>query len=118
MDAELWKQVDALLDAALDLPECEREQFVMQESAGSPQLRGEVLSLLRAQSAASQFMERSAMKVAAQALAQSSHLTSYPSLIGKDIGNYTIESLLGSGGMGDGYLAREMKLNRRVGLRI
>ena len=118
MDAELWKQVDALLDAALDLPECEREQFVIKESAGSPQLRVEVLSLLRAQSQASHFMERSAMRVAARALARESDLTTHEPLIGRELGNYRIESLLGSGGMGEVYLARELKLNRKVALKI
>lgn len=118
MDAELWKQVDDLLDAALDLPEREREQFVVEATAGNPALQGEVLSLLRAQSQASRFMERSAMKVAAQALAQDSHLIIHQSLVGKEIGDYTIESLLGSGGMGEVYLAREVTLNRRVALKI
>lgn len=118
MDAEQWKQVDALLDAALDLPEHEREQFVAEATAGNPALLDEVLSLLRAQSQASRFMERSAMKVAAQALAQDSHLTIHQSLVGKVIGDYIIESLLGSGGMGEVYLAREVKLNRRVALKI
>jgi eukaryotic-like serine/threonine-protein kinase len=116
MDTELWKQVDALLDAALDLPE--REQFVEEATVENPALRDEVLSLLRAQSQASQFMERTAMKIAAQALAQASHLTAHPSLAGKDVGHYAIESLSGSGGMGEVYLAREMKLNRRVALKI
>ena len=118
MDAELWKQVDALLDAALDLPEPEREKFVAEAAAGNPALKDEVLSLLRAQSQASQFMERPAMTVAAQFMAQGSHLTTHQSLVGKDIGNYTIESLLGSGGMGEVYLAREIKLDRRVALKI
>ena len=69
MDADLWKQVDALIDAALDLPECEREQFVIQATARDPRLREEVLSLLRAQSQSAHFMERSAFRVAARALA-------------------------------------------------
>src|SRR3954463_5787569 len=113
MNAELWKQVDALLDAALDMPESEREQFVEREAAGNTLLRDEVLSLLKAQSQASHFMERSAMRVAAQALAQESNLTTHESLIGKDLGNYHIESLLGSGGMGEVYLANGLKLNRK-----
>ena len=118
MDAELWKQVDALLDAALDLPEREREQFVLEATAGNSALQSEVLSLLRAQSQASQFMERPAMTVAAQFVALDSHLTAHQSLIGKEIGDYHIESLLGSGGMGEVYLAHEVSLNRRVALKI
>ncbi|MBD0371092.1 MAG: serine/threonine protein kinase [Pyrinomonadaceae bacterium] len=118
MDAELWKQVDALLDATLDIPEREREQFVERASNGNTLLRDEVLSLLKAQSQASHFMERFAMRVAAQALARESNLTTHESLIGKDLGNYRIESLLGSGGMGEVYLANELKLNRKVALKI
>jgi serine/threonine protein kinase len=117
MDAELWKQVDALLDAALDLPECEREQFVTEASDGNPQLREEVLSLLRAQSQAAHFMERSAMRVAAQAMARESNLNTHESLIGKELGSYRIVGLLGSGGMGDVYLAHDLKLNRKLALK-
>jgi len=42
MDRELWKQVDALLDAALELPPEEREQFVVEVCDGSDDLREEV----------------------------------------------------------------------------
>ena len=70
MDAELWKQVDALLEEALDqLPE-KREAFVEENAKDNPGLREEVLSLLKAQSHAQNFMERSAMRVAAAGLAR------------------------------------------------
>ena len=118
MDADLWKQVDVLLDAALDLPEGEREQFVMRASAADPRLREEVLSLLKAQSQAAHFMERSAIRVAAQALARDANLTSHESLIGQTLGDYRIESPLGSGGMGEVYLAHASKLNRKAALKI
>jgi eukaryotic-like serine/threonine-protein kinase len=107
MDRELWKQVDALLEQALEQPPEEREAFVIKASQDNPVLREEVLSLLRAQSQAAQFMERSAMKVAAQALADDSKLTTViTSLVGQEIGTYKIEKLLGAGGMGEVYLAR------------
>src|SRR5215212_1116823 len=119
MSPELWKQVDSLLDAALDVPEGEREDFVAQAAAGNLRLREEVLSLLRAQSQSSRFMERSAMRVAAQALAREpKNLTAHESLVGKDLGGYRVESLLGAGGMGEVYLARELTLNRKAALKI
>ena len=118
MDGDLWKQVDALLDAALDLPEGEREQFVLRETSEDPRLREEVLSLLTAQSQAAHFMERPAMRVAAQALARDSNLTSHESMIGKTVGDYRIERPLGSGGMGEVYLAHDRKLNRKAALKI
>lgn len=118
MKAELWKQIDALLDAALELPPAEREEFVATACNGNEELRREVLSLLEAQGQADQFMERSAMKVAAQALAQDAEFANRASLLGQEIGTYQIESLLGVGGMGEVYLARETKLNRKVALKI
>jgi eukaryotic-like serine/threonine-protein kinase len=118
MDADLWKRVDALLDAALDQPDAEREQFVIQATADDPRLQEEVLSLLRAQSQTAHFMERSAFRVAAQAIAHDANLTSHESLIGKTLGDYKIESPLGSGGMGEVYLAHDLKLNRKAALKI
>jgi len=118
MDADLWKQVDALLDEALDLPEGEREQFVLQATASDPRLREEVRSLLKAQSQTVHFMERSAFRVAAQALARDANPTSHESLIGNTLGDYRIESPLGSGGMGEVYLAHDLKLNRKAALKI
>jgi serine/threonine protein kinase len=114
MDADLWKQVDALLDAALDQPDAEREQFVVQ-SADDPRLREEVLSLLRAQKQAANFMERSAIGVAAQALARD---TNHEPLTGKTLGDYRVEGPLGMGGMGEVYLAYDLKLNRKTALKI
>ncbi|HVQ39093.1 MAG TPA: protein kinase [Pyrinomonadaceae bacterium] len=117
MNPELWKQVDALLDAALELPPENREQFVTDACDGNSELRQEVMSLVQAQSQASGFMERSAMKVAAQMLAKDANLKQ-ASLVGEEVGTYQIESLLGIGGMGEVYLARETKLNRLVALKI
>ncbi|HEY0764679.1 MAG TPA: protein kinase [Pyrinomonadaceae bacterium] len=118
MDPDLWKQVDALLDQSLAQPPEQREAFVVEASKGNAALRDEVLSLLKAQAQATNFMERSAMRVAAESLAQDSNLTTSFSLIGKELANYKIEKLLGAGGMGEVYLARDNKLDRLVALKI
>ncbi|HEU4795422.1 MAG TPA: serine/threonine-protein kinase, partial [Pyrinomonadaceae bacterium] len=117
MDPDLWKKVDALLEEALAQPPEMREAFVREASKNDSELRSEVLSLLKAQAQASNFMERSAMKVAAAALAQDTNLTTSFSLVGKQLANYKIEKLLGAGGMGEVYLARDRKLDRLVALK-
>jgi eukaryotic-like serine/threonine-protein kinase len=119
MDRELWKQVDALLDRALEQPPEAREAFVAAAAQDNAVLRDEVLSLLKAQSQAANFMERSAMKVAAHALAQDSRITTIVStLVGQEIATYKVEKLLGAGGMGEVYLARDLKLGRLVALKV
>ena len=117
MDPDLWKKVDALLEDALAQPPDEREAFVVAGSKDDAELRNEVLSLLKAQAQASNFMERSAMKVAAAAWAKDTNLTTSFSLAGKQFANYKIEKLLGAGGMGEVYLARDSKLDRLVALK-
>ena len=40
------------------------------------------------------------------------------SMIGKTLGNFTLESLLGKGGMGEVYKAKDMKLGRGVAIKV
>ena len=52
MKSERWKQVDSLLQSALERPPAERADFLRQACAGDETLEREVLSLLASQQAA------------------------------------------------------------------
>jgi eukaryotic-like serine/threonine-protein kinase len=118
MKAERWKQIDALFDAVEELPFERREAFLDEACAGDEELRREVLSLLAEQAkVADGFMERSAMKVVAEGLAERTVFQSVP-FANREVGIYKIERLLGAGGMGEIYLAHDGRLKRKVALKI
>ncbi|MFT3744592.1 MAG: protein kinase [Pyrinomonadaceae bacterium] len=118
MDPNRWKQIDELVDAALDLPEAEREAFITARSAGDDDLKRAVNELLAAQSKTNEFLDQSAMKIVAKAIAIDEPKPRRDSLLGKRIATYRIEKLIGAGGMGEVYLAFDEKMRRNVALKI
>lgn len=115
MKPERWKQVDELFDAVLEIPADSREKFLKDSCDVDEELRDEVLSLLKAHDKADGFMALPAMEVAAKNIAQEN---TDVEKVGSEIGGYKIEKLLGTGGMGEVYLAHDTKLNRKVALKI
>lgn len=118
MDPNRWKQIDELVDAALDIPEAEREAFIAAKTLGDNDLRRAVNELLAAQSKTNEFLDQSAMKVVARAIAIDEPHAKRDSLLGKKIATYRIEKLIGAGGMGEVYLAFDEKMRRNVALKI
>ena len=82
------------------------------------ELKLEVLGLLKAQSTADNFLENSAMGVVAKDLAAQHSANDHVDLLNSTIGTYTIEKLLGAGGMGEVYLAHDSKLDRKVAIKL
>jgi hypothetical protein len=71
MDSERWKQIDRLLQEALERPPGERPEFVRQACAGDEALEREVRSLLASHREAGSFLEDPAIEAAARVFSQS-----------------------------------------------
>jgi eukaryotic-like serine/threonine-protein kinase len=113
MTPERWEKVSELFHAAAELHPAERDQFLTVACGGDRELRTEVESLLAAESQAGDFIANPIFPESVSAQDE----TEPWSYIGGELGHYRIERSIGSGGMGDVYLATDTRLNRRVAIK-
>ena len=106
--AEQWQQVQELFHAALEKePGC-RSTFLDKACGGNESLRQEVAWLISAHETEEHFIDSPAYVAAGDVLAAHHYEP------GEMLGHYRIQAALGSGGMGEVYLAEDSRLNRKV----
>jgi eukaryotic-like serine/threonine-protein kinase len=105
MTPERWQRIRDVLEKVLELAPGERSAFLNRACSSDSDLRQEVETLLGSSDhVRSSFLESPPERVALGS--------------GTKLGEYEIKSMLGAGGMGEVYRARDARLGRDVAIKV
>lgn len=107
-----WKRVESLFHEALRLSPEQREEFLTQSCQDDPSLYQEIASLLSHYRSEDELLEKMGVPPIEQ------EYTAPAFNPGDRLGGHEIMRLLGKGGMGEVYLAGDLRLGRKVAIKI
>ncbi len=111
MNPERFQQIKDLFEAALDLESNERKAFLDEKCRDDPTLRKEIEDMLAADTRSEKLLESLIPKNLPKN-------RSTDRLIGTRLGQYKIQRIISSGGMGTVYEALQEKPRRTVAVKV
>ena len=112
MTPEQFRRVRELFEQVVDVKPSALHDWLERKAADDPEVRGEVLALLLADSRAGAFLSEDVVTRLPGLLDDEPGLRA-----GDAIGSYVIEREIGRGGMGRVYAAHDRDLNRKVAIK-
>ena len=113
MTPERWKRIEELFHAARALPPEAHLAFLADACPDDRAIQHEVGVLLKDSASDDGFFAAGGIVRAAQVAA-----TPVTAMVGRSLGGYSLQALLGAGGMGEVYRARDATLQRDVAIKI
>jgi serine/threonine protein kinase/Tol biopolymer transport system component len=108
MTPERWRQVKAIFDVAVECTPASRAELIRQSCGNDQELRREVESLLASDRETGSHLD-SPLKLVAAGRSKA---------VGTRLGPYEILAVIGAGGMGEVYKARDARLDRAVAIKV
>lgn len=113
--SDRWRQIEGLFYDTVELTPDARSEFLDEKCAGDAELRKEVETLLASAQQPVDFLQQPVQEAAHRLMTDDRREMM---AAGTRLAHYKIISMIGSGGMGEVYLAEDTRLRRKVALKM